>query len=89
MTKSNSNKDQFNKSIRKLKNVLDHVRAIGSGDNLDRLGKIYRTDKVGSHYYTPHYKSHFHRFKSKEINLLEIGVGGYDKPDKGGKSLRM
>lgn len=89
MTKSNSNKDRFNKIIRKLKNVLDHVRAIGSGDNLDSLGKIYRTDKIGSHYYTPHYESHFHRFKSKEINLLEIGVGGYDKPDKGGKSLRM
>lgn len=89
MTKSNSNKERFNKSIRKLKNVLDHIRAIGSGDNLDRLGIIYRTDKIGSHYYTPHYESHFHRFKSKEINLLEIGVGGNDKPDKGGKSLRM
>ena len=74
---------------RKLKNIIDGVRAIGSGNDLDKLGKIYRTDKIGRHFYTQHYSSHFERFKSQKINLLEIGVGGYENPYKGGKSLRM
>ena len=74
---------------RKLKNIVDDIRTVGSGNDLDKLGKIYRTDKIGQHFYTQHYSSHFDRFKSEKINLLEIGVGGYDNPYKGGKSLRM
>ena len=68
---------------------MDHFRANGHENNLDKLGEIYRTDKIGTHFYTQHYSSHFDRFRNKDINLLEIGVGGYDKPHKGGKSLRM
>jgi demethylmacrocin O-methyltransferase len=74
---------------RKLVNIIDGVRAIGSSNDLCKLGKIYRSDKIREHSYTPHYSSHFERFKSKEINILEIGVGGYEDPYKGGKSLRM
>lgn len=59
------------------------------GRNLTKLAIIYNTDKWGGHYYTPHYQSHLKRFKYKKINLLEIGVGGYDRPDAGGSSLRM
>lgn len=47
------------------------------------------TDKWGDHYYTPHYQVHFEKFRLRNINLLEIGVGGYDNPHKGGESLRM
>ncbi len=79
--------------LRKLKNhILNPIhefRAKDSTDDLDKLGKIYGTDKAGNHVYTTHYQLHFNRFRDKKINLLEIGVGGYEKPYSGGKSLRM
>ncbi len=59
------------------------------GRNLTRLAQIYGTDKWGSHYYTPHYQHYLKKFRRKNINLLEIGVGGYERPDRGGQSLRM
>lgn len=74
---------------RKLRNLSQDIRAIGFGRNLNKLGKIYGTDKVGGHTYTPHYMTHLKRFKYKRINLLEIGVGGYENPHRGGNSLRM
>lgn len=58
-------------------------------DNLTILAKIYRSDKWGRHFYTPHYNSHFKKLRFKSINLLEIGVGGYESPFEGGNSLRM
>ena len=35
------------------------------------------------------YQKHFSKLQYKKINLLEIGVGGYDDPKAGGNSLRM
>lgn len=57
--------------------------------NLSKIALLHRTDKFGGHFYTPHYQKHFRPFKFKRINLLEIGVGGYDLLTKGGNSLRM
>ena len=76
-------------SKRKIRNFIDDIRAIGLGFNLDKLGKIYRTDKIGSHYYTTIYRLHLKKMKFRKINLLEIGVGGYENPNDGGNSLRM
>lgn len=76
-------------SMRKLRDVYNSIRSIGYGGNLNKLGAIYKTDKVGRHFYTQHYMTHLSRFRYKRINLLEIGVGGYDNPDVGGNSLRM
>jgi hypothetical protein len=76
-------------SIRKLWNFKNDIQASCFGNDLNKLGKIYGTDKNGCHVYTPHYQLHLQRFKYKRINLLEIGVGGYDNPNLGGKSLRM
>jgi len=59
------------------------------GNNLTKLAVLYGTDKWGFHYYTPHYAAHLNKFRYKKITLLEIGVGGYDDPNKGGNSLRM
>ena len=59
------------------------------GRNLTKLAIIYNTDKWGDHFYTPHYQHHLKKFKYKRMNVLEIGVGGYDSPHKGGNSLRM
>jgi demethylmacrocin O-methyltransferase len=74
---------------RKVINFIDDVQATFFCRNLNRLAKIYRTDKYGTHYYTQHYQTHFKRFKYKRVRLLEIGVGGYEDPFIGGKSLRM
>ena len=76
-------------SRRKLRNLINDIKAIGLGKNLDKLGKIYGTDKKGSHLYTTHYMTHLERFRYRRINLLEIGVGGYENHHLGGKSLRM
>jgi len=36
-----------------------------------------------------HYQRYFASLRTKRLNLLEIGVGGYEYPDRGGESLRM
>ena len=78
-----------NTSRRKLRHLRDEIKAIGSGNNLEKLAKIYKTDKASEHFYIPHYKLHLKKFRFKKINLLEIGVGGYTNPHMGGNSLRM
>jgi demethylmacrocin O-methyltransferase len=83
-------KNNFSKkNVRRLKNFYQDIKAFGFGFNLSKLGKIYGTDKIGGHFYTQHYQKHFRDFKLKKIMLLEIGVGGYEKPDSGATSLRM
>ena len=63
-------KDELKKpNRRRWLNLIDDLRAIGSGFDLNRLGKIYRTDKNIGHYYTPHYRNHFKRFKYKRVRL--------------------
>lgn len=76
-------------SKRRIRNLINDIKTIGVGNNLNKLGHIYGTDKIRGHFYTPHYMTHFRKFKYKKINLLEIGVGGYENPLQGGESLRM
>jgi hypothetical protein len=58
--------------------------------SLTKLAKRFKTDKWGKdHKYTPHYTRHFRPWREREINLLEIGIGGYDREGRGGASLRM
>jgi demethylmacrocin O-methyltransferase len=71
------------------KRLLFKARAWFYRKDLTRLAELFGTDKTGSHHYTPHYMTHFKKFRRKSINLLEIGVGGYAKPNEGGHSLRM
>jgi len=93
-------KNRFKKSLgaeqkKKLHHFIARNKVIGFfnglffGGNLTKLAILYGTDKWGLHYYTPHYESHLKKFRHKKISLLEIGVGGYDNPHKGGNSLRM
>ena len=58
-------------------------------NNLDKLSKIYKSDKYGLHFYTQHYENHFKNYKNKNINLIEIGIGGFDGNYCGGSSLKM
>ena len=58
-------------------------------NDLTRLCIFFGTDKWGSHWYTQHYQRYFQPIKRKRLNVLEIGVGGYENSDIGGNSLRM
>ena len=71
--------------------VLSFFIGVFFGRNLTKLAIINNTDKhrVGRHEYMEHYQRHFSKLKYKKNNLLEIGVGGYKRPDRGGCSLRM
>lgn len=57
--------------------------------NLTKLSRINGTDKGTTHQYTVKYAFHFQKLRKRKLNILEIGVGGYEFPDAGGESLRM
>jgi hypothetical protein len=57
--------------------------------NLTDLAIKHKTDKHGVHFYTKIYQKYMLPKVDEEIKLLEIGVGGYDDPHKGGESLKM
>lgn len=71
--------------------IIRIQRFIGSTvrGNLTALGWVYRTDKATAHSYTPIYQQHFQHLRHRSITLLEIGVGGFESPTRGGESLRM
>ena len=58
-------------------------------NDLNKLASAFNTDKWGSHWYTPHYQRYFQPVKNKRLNVLEVGIGGYDGLVEGGQSLRM
>ena len=89
MIKEILKKKLSDKQKRKLRRLITDIKAMGFYNNLNKLAEIYGTDKWGSHYYTPHYKLHLGRFKFRRVNLLEIGVGGFENSYTGGASLRM
>jgi hypothetical protein len=64
------------------------VGLVFRGD-LPRLAMIHGTDKWCEHWYAAHYARHFRHLRKKKLTLLEIGIGGYEKPQQGGASLRM
>jgi demethylmacrocin O-methyltransferase len=74
---------------KRLKRAAKAVPAWWYRDDLTRLAVLYGTDKWGTHWYTPHYDRYFRPMKSRRLNVLEIGVGGYESPEAGGRSLRM
>lgn len=58
-------------------------------NDLQKLATIFRTDKWNAHWYIPHYERYFRGRQLRRLNILEIGVGGYEDPNFGGHSLRM
>jgi demethylmacrocin O-methyltransferase len=56
--------------------------------NLNFLARLSRTDKADGHTYPPIYEQYLHKYRNQKVTLLELGVGGYKKPE-GGDSLRM
>ncbi|MFD1095238.1 class I SAM-dependent methyltransferase [Salegentibacter chungangensis] len=77
------------RSKTKIIRLIEKAEAYFYRNDLNKLAKIFKTDKYGIHYYTPHYQLHLNKFRNKKLNILEIGVGGYEDPEAGGHSLRM
>ncbi len=63
--------------------------AVFFGRDLRTLATIYMTDKWNYHWYAQHYEDLLRRRRRERLNLLEIGIGSYENPRKGGNSLRM
>lgn len=57
--------------------------------DLSKLAIRFMTDKEGDHHYTKHYHHHFQSLRHRRLNILEVGIGGYENPADGGASLRM
>lgn len=57
--------------------------------SLRDLAVAMGTDKEGAHSYAAAYERHLGHLRGRPITLLEIGIGGYADPGKGGASLRM
>ena len=74
--------------IKKVRAYINSVKSFFVFGNLNKLALIWNTDKWGAHWYTQHYHTHFKKIRHKKLNILEIGVGGYDDPTQGGNSLR-
>jgi Methyltransferase domain len=77
--------DEYRHLVRMAKAVM----AWWHSDDLSYLARLFGTDKWGSHWYTQHYQRYFAPLKHRRLNLLEIGVGGYEHEGGGGASLRM
>jgi demethylmacrocin O-methyltransferase len=76
---------QYARLVRAKKNLLVWRHR----NDLNRLALLFNTDKWGAHWYTQHYQRYFEPLKNKRLNVLEIGVGGYEDSLEGGESLRM
>ena len=57
--------------------------------DLTAIGKECSTDKATRHRFTQHYERHLGHLRDEEFTLFEIGIGGSDRPGRGGASLRM
>lgn len=73
----------------RLKKSVAPIFGLLFGYDLTRLALALGTDKAGQHYYTQHYERHFKPLRWKRLNILEIGIGGYESPIRGGESLRL
>lgn len=57
---------------------------------LDKIALSHGTDKASSHHnYATIYEKYLNSSRFEPVRVLELGVGGYTYPDRGGNSLRM
>ncbi|HBB30630.1 MAG TPA: methyltransferase [Cyanobacteria bacterium UBA9273] len=77
-------------SKRFFNNFQREILAFIHRKNLGKLSPLYDDSKwEPGHWYAEHYQRHFAPLRLKKLKILEIGVGGYDDPKAGGRSLRM
>jgi demethylmacrocin O-methyltransferase len=72
-----------------VRRMLGPLAKYAYRNDLNQLALHYQTDKWGRHWYTQHYQRYFKPLKNRKLNILEIGVGGYESSGVGGESLRM
>jgi hypothetical protein len=73
----------------KLRRLAYHFGTLAYRNDLVRLGRLFNSDKATFHSYAKHYEQHFRSIKNRSLNILEIGIGGYEDSMSGGESLRM
>lgn len=57
---------------------------------LDQIALEVGTDKASSHHsYTSIYEKYFKPLRTHKLNILELGWGGHEDPDRGGESARL
>lgn len=81
------------KTPRSVKNIIGKplrrlLGAAASSGSLEQLGVKHATDKLPNGYLA-RYQKHFEDRRLDVRTVIEIGVGGYQYPDKGGESLRL
>jgi hypothetical protein len=81
--------EQPRRTSASYRRFLQTARAWWCRNDLSQLATLFGTDKWGAHWYTQHYQRYFYPLKKKRLNILEIGVGGYENSGQGGESLRM
>ena len=94
MNNSMADKARLKNMIDKLhqyifKRIYSRLNIFLYRKNLNKLSIIFGSDKEGEHYYAKHYQKHFESLRRDNLNILEIGIGGYENPRNGGESLRM
>jgi demethylmacrocin O-methyltransferase len=72
-----------------IKKMYRKIFSTLNQNNLTKLAIINKTDKGTTHQYTKHYEFHLSKKRKQRLNILEIGIGGYQNPNLGGESLRM
>jgi len=65
------------------------VKKIIYRNSLQKIGECMGSDKVYGHSFIPIYETYFKSLRKKPLNILEIGIGGYEDPNSGGESLLM
>lgn len=76
--------------IQSFKNLPRNLKKIIYPNNLIKLSSLYNDVKWSeNHRFAQHYQKHFAPLRLKKLNILEIGIGGYEDPKAGGESLRM
>lgn len=58
-------------------------------DNLKKIARKHKPNKLYLRSFLEKYQEVFEPVRNESLKVLEIGVGGYKNPQKGGGSLRM
>ena len=74
-------------SLKKYFNL--QIKKIIYRNSLQKIGECTGSDKVYGHSFIPIYETYFRNLRNKSLNILEIGIGGYEDPHQGGESLLM
>ena len=75
--------------VERLHHRTSGIRARFYRHDLKKLARLFGSDKWGAHWYAEHYEHHFRPLQKRHLNVLEIGIGGENRPNSGGASLRM